>query len=183
MQDTAQARLPGNPMMWILIGSEIAVFGAALLGFAGARILDTASFSAGQATLDRTAGAINTGVLLTSGLFAALAVWNGARKDCEPAHVSRWALLPSGLVVFFAAVKLLEYRPRFDAGIGMETNTFYHALFPDHRLSSAACVGGHTHSQLVAIWDSLDNLETGAAFWHMVDLIWVLIFPIIYIIG
>ena len=35
---------------------------------------------------------------------------------------------------------------------------------------------------IVAVWDSMENLETGAAFWHMVDLVWVLIFPVIYLV-
>lgn len=168
-------------MMWILIGSEIAVFGAALLGFAGARILDTASFSAGQATLDRTAGAINTGVLLTSGLFAALAViW---RQEGLRAR-ARLALGTSTLLgLVFTAVKLFEYQTKIGAGIGMETSTFFTLYFLITGFHLLHVLAGILILMLVAIWDSMDNLETGAAFWHMVDLVWVLIFPVIYLAG
>jgi nitric oxide reductase NorE protein len=35
---------------------------------------------------------------------------------------------------------------------------------------------------VVTLWDSLENLETGTAFWHMVDLIWVLLYPLVYLL-
>ena len=174
-------QLPGNPMMWILIGSEIAVFGAALIGFVGARIANPDMFSAGQATLSKTAGALNTAVLLTSGLFAVLALeW---RKADQRNH-ARLALLFSGLLgCFFAAVKIAEYKVKFDVGIGIETNTFYTLYFLMTGFHLLHVFVGIIILALVARWDSVENLETGAAFWHMVDMIWVLIFPIVYIIG
>ena len=64
--------LPGDLMMWVLIASELLVFGAALIAFLAVRATDPAAFSADQALLDRTAGALNTIVLVTSGLCAGL---------------------------------------------------------------------------------------------------------------
>lgn len=177
----AKGNLPGNPMMWILIGSEIAVFGAALIGFAGARIANPDLFSAGQMTLSKTAGAINTAVLLTSGLFAALAV--EGRKDGRRGR-ARLALLLSALLgCVFAAVKIAEYKVKLQAGIGIETNTFYTLYFLITGFHLLHVFAGIFILALVAWWDSIDNLETGTAFWHMVDMIWVLIFPVVYIIG
>lgn len=180
-ETAAKGKLPGNPMMWILIGSEIAVFGAALIGFAGARIVNPDMFNTGQATLNKTAGALNTAVLLTSGLFAALAVeW---RKVDRRSH-SRLALLASALLgCIFAAVKIAEYAVKMDAGIGIETDTFYTLYFLITGFHLLHVFAGIIILALVAKWDSIENLETGAAFWHMVDMIWVLIFPVIYIIG
>lgn len=54
------SELPGELMMWVLIVSELLVFGAGLLAFLGVRITDPARFAADQALLDQTAGAINT---------------------------------------------------------------------------------------------------------------------------
>ena len=65
--------LPGNPLMWVLIASELAVFGLALLGYAGARTRDPSPSPPAQDHLDRLAGVANTALLLTSGFFAALA--------------------------------------------------------------------------------------------------------------
>ena len=177
----AAGRLPGNPMMWILIGSEIAVFGAALIGFAGARIVNPDIFSAGQSTLNKTAGALNTAVLLTSGLFAALAVeWRKEQRRSQ----ARLALLISGLLgCIFAAVKIAEYKVKLDIGISIETNTFFTLYFLMTGFHLMHVLAGIIIIALVAWQDSIDNLETGAAFWHMVDMIWVLIFPVIYIVG
>ena len=172
--------LPGNPMMWVLIASEIAVFGAGLSGFAGARILEPEEFAQSQAMLDRLAGAVNTAVLLTSGLFAALAVSARGRGERGSARIHLGAAGLLGLV--FLAVKIAEYAHKLEAGIGMETNTFftlYYLLTGFHFLH---VIFGLIVLAIVAVWDSMENLETGAAFWHMVDLVWVLIFPVIYLV-
>ena len=66
--------LPGNPMMWILILGELAVFGALFVGFAVARALDPVTFDASQAHLDGLLGGLNTMVLVTSGWLVAVAV-------------------------------------------------------------------------------------------------------------
>ena len=76
--------LPGNPLMWVLIGSELAVFGIALLGYCGARLRDPAGFAEAQNHLDRLVGLINTATLLTSGWFAALGPGFSPRKDGGP---------------------------------------------------------------------------------------------------
>ena len=173
-------RLPGNPMMWVLIASEMAVFGAGLVGFAGARILQPELFAQSQASLDRMVGAANTAVLLTSGLFAALAVSARGRGDRRSARLHLGAAGLLGLV--FLAVKIAEYAHKLEAGIGMETNTFftlYYLLTGFHFLH---VIFGLIVLAIVAVWDSMENLETGAAFWHMVDLVWVLIFPVIYLV-
>ncbi|HHI88381.1 MAG TPA: hypothetical protein ENK01_00375, partial [Hellea balneolensis] len=68
------AGLPGNPLMWILIGSEMLVFGAIFISFAVARLLQPDVFMDAQNHLNRLAGAINTMILLTSGFLAAMAV-------------------------------------------------------------------------------------------------------------
>ena len=72
--DRAEDLPPADLMMWVLIVSELLVFGAGMAAFLSVRITDPEGFAAAQDRLDRTAGAVNTGVLLTSGLFAALAV-------------------------------------------------------------------------------------------------------------
>ena len=171
--------LPGNPMMWILIASELLVFGAALIGFAGARALDPVGFAESQSLLNRPLGAINTAVLLTSGLFAALAVQ--ARRE-EKSSLSRIHLAIAALFGFgFMVVKFVEYGEKFAAGIDVDTNTFFTLYYLVTGFHLAHVVFGIIILALVGIWNSEENLETGTAFWHMVDLVWVLIFPVIYL--
>jgi len=171
--------LPGHPMMWILIVSELMVFGGAFIAFAGARISDPALFAAAQGSLDRLSGAINTMVLLTSGLMAALAVHARAQGNIRRAR--HWLTAAGILGVVFLAVKVVEYRDKALAGIGFDTNTFFTLYYLTTGFHALHVVAGLLILAIVAAKPSLPNIETGTAFWHMVDLIWVLLFPVIYI--
>jgi len=172
--------LPGNPLMWILILSELAVFGALLGGFAGVRLVEPEAFAADQAVLDRVAGGINTLVLVTSGLFAALGV--RARHDGAVRGARLWMGGAIALGAVFLAVKVVEYGDKFAAGIGLESSNFFTLYFLATGFHAAHVVLGMIILALVAWKCSRENLETGAAFWHMVDLVWVLIYPVVYLI-
>lgn len=176
----ALSALPGNPLMWILILSELAVFGAFLAGFAGARLMQPDLFADSQAQLSRLFGGLNTLVLVTSGWFAALAVRNRAEGSVGRARA--WLAAAGGLGVVFLAVKAVEYGGKIDAGIGLETNTFWTLYYLMTGFHALHVVMGLVVLAIVGWKASLENLETGAAFWHMVDLIWVLIYPVVYLI-
>lgn len=179
--DTLLAQLPGDLMMWVLIASELLVFGAALLAFLGVRIGDPVGFASDQSHLDRTAGAINTLVLVTSGLCAALAVKARERGDRGMAH-RRWLMAAAMLGLVFLVVKAGEYWDKIGQGIGIETSPFFTFYYLVTGFHAAHVVAGIAILALAARFDSVRNLETAAAFWHMVDLVWVLIFPIIYLV-
>ena len=66
----ALSDLPGHPMMWVLILTEVVTFGLLLLTFAAARAVQPVLFAAGQVQLDATLGGMNTVVLVTSGWLA-----------------------------------------------------------------------------------------------------------------
>ena len=171
--------LPGNPLMWILIVSELAVFGAALAGYAGVRLRDPQGFVAAQDTLNRIAGAANTAVLLTSGLFAALAV--EARRALRRGR-ARWLLMAAGaLGVVFLVVKGVEYARELGAGFDIDSHPFFTFYYLITGFHAAHVVLGVIILALVARFDSFENYETGAAFWHMVDLVWIVIFPCLYL--
>ncbi|MGC2856545.1 cytochrome c oxidase subunit 3 family protein [Novispirillum sp. DQ9] len=176
--------LPGNPLMWVLILSEILVFGALLAGFAGTRLIDPAAHAQGQAALDPILGGVNTLVLVTSGLFMALAVRARAQDHggggLRPARL--WAAAAMVLGAVFLAVKAVEYADKAAMGIGMETSGFFTLYYLTTGFHAAHVVMGLVVLALVSWRCSLENLETGAAFWHMVDLVWVLIYPVVYLI-
>jgi nitric oxide reductase NorE protein len=174
------SELPGELMMWVLIASEILVFGAGLLACLGVRIADPVQFATDQALLDRTAAAINTLVLVTSGFCAAAAV--RAREAGKRGIARRWLFAAGGLGIVFLAVKAMEYASKMALGIGIETSpffTFYFLLTGFHALHVVAGVG---LLAFVSWADSLRNMEAAVAFWHLVDLIWVLLLPIIYVL-
>lgn len=172
--------LPGNPLMWILIASELAVFGAALVGYAGMRLRDPAGFVAAQDSLDRIAGAVNTAVLLTSGLFAALAV-EARRADMRGA--GRLLLLAAAaLGAVFLWVKGMEYARELSAGHDIDSHPFFMFYYLITGFHAAHVAMGLIILAIVAWFDSLENYETGAAFWHMVDLVWIVVFPCLYLL-
>lgn len=176
----ALSDLPGNPLMWILIISELLVFGAFFIGFAAARLFDPAVFAAGQATLDVRLGGLNTFVLVTSGWLAAKAV---QRRILADAQASRpWLYGAMALGVVFLVVKGTEYADKAAHGYGLETNTFYTLFYLMTGFHALHVVMGLAILGIVAWKNSVDSLETGAAFWHMVDLVWLILFPLVYLL-
>lgn len=172
--------LPGDLMMWVLIVSELLVFGAALAGFLAVRVSQAERFAADQALLNQTAGALNTIVLVTSGLCAALGVQKRQLGQRMAARLWLLAAATGGLI--FLIVKALEYAGKWSAGIGIESSPFFTFYFLITGFHALHVVAGIAILGLVAWADSPRNMETGVAFWHMVDLVWVLLFPIIYLL-
>lgn len=171
--------LPGHPMMWILIVSEILVFGGAFIAFAGVRMSDPDLFRQSQDHLDRFAGALNTMVLLSSGLFAALAV--NAMAQSKLTIARRLLAVAGALGLVFLGVKVVEYSAKLDAGLTPTTNSFFMLYYLTTGFHALHVVAGVMILALVAWKASLESVEIGTTFWHMVDLVWVLLFPIVYL--
>jgi len=172
--------LPGNPLMWVLIIGELLVFGALLIGFAVSRLLHPAMFHAGQASLNLWLAGTNTLVLITSGYCAANAV--RARATAGVTASRLWLLAAMGLGGCFLAIKGVEYADKAAHGYGLETNAFYTLFFLLTGFHALHVVMGIIVLGIVAWHNNAENLETGAAFWHMVDLVWLILFPLVYLL-
>ncbi|MBX9635380.1 MAG: cytochrome c oxidase subunit 3 family protein [Magnetospirillum sp.] len=166
--------------MWVLIISELLVFGAFFLGFGVARVLYPELFRAGQAMLDIRLGGLNTLILVTSGWLAAKAVQARGRDDVASSR--RWVAGAMALGVAFLVVKGTEYADKAAHGIGIETDTFFTLFYLMTGFHAMHVIMGLVVLSIVAWKNSIENLETGAAFWHMVDLIWLILFPIVYLV-
>lgn len=177
----ALSDLPGHPMMWVLILTEVVTFGLLFLVFAVTRVFHSDLFAAGQTQLDPTLGGINTLVLITSGWLAALAVEARSVGQRGMARLHLGGAMALGFV--FIAVKLAEYIAKAQAGIGLETDTFFTLYFLLTGFHLLHVVLGIVILAAVACSDSLESLKTGTAFWHMVDLVWVVMYPLVYLIG
>lgn len=173
-------QLPGDLMMWILILSELLVFGAGLLAFMAVRLTDPAGFAMAQDHLHRSAAGVNTLVLVTSGYLAARAAGYARAGNVA---ATRWALLAAGgLGVVFLVIKFREFAEKSALGISPDTHpffTFYYLLTGFH---AAHVVAGLVILAILALRPTPRNLDVGVAFWHMVDLVWVLLFPVIYLL-
>ena len=178
--DKPSGQLPGELLMWVLIFSEIAVFGAGLLAFLAVRLSDPQGFAEAQSHLHRTGAAANTLVLVTSGWLAALAT-----RAAEAGQTRRLRLLLTPAVLLgavFLALKASEYADLFAQGIGTETHAFYTFSFLLTGFHAAHVLAGMVLLTLVGWLATPRAVETGAAFWHMVDLVWVLLFPVVYLL-
>jgi nitric oxide reductase NorE protein len=174
------AELPGDPMIWVLIFSELAVFGLLLGAFAVARAVNPSVFAAGQALLDPALAALNTLVLVTSGWVAARGTL-AARFDQKRAS-RLWLAVAIILGGAFVAIKLFEYANEIAAGAGLETSTFFTLYFLLTGFHLLHVVLGMVILAVVLGGADPNAVETGTSFWHMVDLVWVLMFPVVYLV-
>ena len=186
--DTGMAvRLPGDLAIWVFILAEMAAFAVFFAVYAFARARNVELFDASQLTLDRRAGLINTLLLVTGGWFAASAV-HAARSD-RIAAAGRGLMLALACGAGFLAVKVAEYAEKIAAGISMSTNTFYLLYFSLtffhflHVILGMAILAILLFKLRQGAYGRHDvrGLETGTAYWHIVDLLWIVLFPLVYV--
>jgi nitric oxide reductase NorE protein len=184
----AKTSPPGDLAIWFFIFAEMLAFGMLFVVYAFARSRNVALFNASQLELNRMAGAINTLVLITSSFFAVRAV--SAIRQNRSVACTHWLM---GTVLWggvFVVIKLWEFQGKFASGISLETNPFfmYYLLLTSFHLMhvilgmvifgfviAKARRGGYSREDHVGV-------ETSASFWHMVDLLWIILFPLVYVI-
>ncbi|GAB1575989.1 cytochrome c oxidase subunit 3 [Bordetella petrii] len=184
----ASRRLAGDLAMWFFILAELTVFGILICAFAVAQALQPALFQAGRAALDASTGLALTLSLLTGGLFAAMGLAR-VRQGKRGGACLLAAALVSACV--YVGLKLAEYRHLAGLGLGLEHDTFftlYWVLTGFHFLHVLL-------GMVILAWMALRcrarrygpgqcaGLESGVLYWHMVDLVWVLLFPVVYLLG
>ncbi|WP_413044281.1 cytochrome c oxidase subunit 3 [Pseudomonas sp. YJ42] len=185
----ATRRLPGDLAMWFFILAELTVFAILILVFAVAQWLNPAFFRESRTALDSSIGLALTLSLLTSGLFAALAVEQVRMAQPRRAAVLLLTALISACV--YVVLKLNEYGHLAGMGLGLEHNTFFtlywiltgfHFL---HVLLGMVILGWMAERCRRRAYAATDcsGLESGVLYWHMVDMVWVLLFPLVYIIN
>lgn len=180
--------LPGDFAIWIFILAEMLVFGVLFVVYAFSRANQVEIFNASQAALSRAAGAVNTLVLITSSYFVVRAV--SAVKLEKSAVCARWLIAAWVLGAVFVVIKLWEFKQKFAAGIGPDSNDFYMFYFALTSFHFMHVVMGMIILAFVIAkarrggYSALDHVgvETGASFWHMVDLLWIILFPLVYVI-
>lgn len=176
----ALGELPGEPMMWVLIFSELAAFGLLLGAFAVARAVDPRSFAAGKALLDPELAGLNTIVLVTSGWAAARGALSAQADRRRSARLWLGAAIVLGGA--FVAIKLTEYGREVAAGADIESSTFFTLYFLLTGFHLLHVLLGMIILAVVLRRADAHAIETGTSFWHMVDLVWVVMFPIVYLV-
>ena len=176
----SSGQLPGELLMWVLILSELAVFGAGLLAFLATHLTDPTGFAEAQTHLHRAGSAASTLVLVTSGWLAALATQAAGSGQTRRLRLLLAAAIAFGAV--FLILKGTEYADLWAQGIGTETHAFYTFSFLLTGFHAAHVLAGMILLAIVGWLGTPKAVEAGAAFWHMVDLVWVLLFPVVYLL-
>lgn len=181
-------RLAGDLAMWFVVALEMMTFGLLFVVYAVARTLDPAPFRTGQASLDLNLGAVNTLLLLTGSWCTARGVLALRRARVDAG--ARWLWAGAAFGAAFLLVKGFEYRHKLRAGYDLDTDVFwmfYYLLTGFHFLHVAAAALMLAVVAFLAPrrpWGATDAHipETVAVFWHMVDLLWVVLFPLVYVL-
>lgn len=186
--------------MWLFLGTEVLLFAGLFLGYTVYRWLYPEAFQQGAAHLDLTLGAINTVVLITSSLSVALgfnAIKEGNAKKC--ANMLAFTIL---CAVGFLVIKSFEYAHKFHEGMlpgihytytGITApgiNIFYAIYFLTTGLHAFHVIVGM--SILAWLYPRVRKgkygphyyvpVELGGLYWHLVDLVWIFLFPLLYLI-
>jgi nitric oxide reductase NorE protein len=171
-----------------LVAADLAVFALFFVSFARDRGRDPALFEQARQTLDAGIGGVNTLILLTSSWFVALAVQ--AAQAGAVRRIPRLLACAVACGFTFAALKVIEYADRLRAGTSMLTNDFYMYYFTLTGIHLLHVLAGTFI--LLFLWNraragaygrgTCAGLQGGATFWHMVDLLWVVIFPLLYLL-
>ena len=199
--DLAQQRDAATLGMWVFLVTEIMFFGGMFTGYTIYRFRYHGSFAAASDHLDLLLGGINTGVLILSSFTMAMAVYS-AQKIRRRSLVT-YLLLTMVLGSVFLGIKVVEYSQKFQDHLvpgphfvfegphGEHAElffSFYFAMTGFHALHMVVGIG----ILAVIVWMAhrgrftakyYNPVENTGLYWHFVDIIWIFLFPLLYLVG
>jgi len=196
--DADQQRQASTFGMWIFLLTEVMFFGGVFTAYVLYRALYPDAFGHASNHLDIRLGGFNTAVLLTSSLTMVLAVYGcqvGRRRMFKT-----FLLATIGLGLVFLAVKAYEYAHKFHEGLVPGPFFNYHGPdAPQAQLFFSiyfALTGIHALHMVIGICilgilffnarkygpDYYTPVENTGLYWHFVDIVWIFLFPLLYLI-
>jgi cytochrome c oxidase subunit 3 len=191
----------GRLGMWLFLATEIMIFGAIFLSIAVYRLIYWEDLAEATHHLKLWIGGINTGLLLTSSLFMALAVVAARRERLGRAR--GLLLLTALLGLLFLGLKgyeySLEYQEGLMPGVGppfplpsppqqLFLNIYFagtglHALHVTVGISLLLWLNWSLRKRRPHLPPSHERVESVGLYWHLVDIVWVFLYPALYLIG
>jgi len=175
--------------VWTFLATEVLLFGALFTAYTIFRMKYPELFRVEHAKLDRVLGAVNTVVLITSSFTVVLgvdAIRRGKTRLLE-AYFGATILLAA----VFLCVKYVEYAAKFHHGLYPGTNLFFSLYFMMTGLHGAHVLLGMAVLTYVLVLSRRGRLsenyytpvEMSGLYWHFVDLVWIYLFPLLYLVG
>jgi nitric oxide reductase NorE protein len=187
----AKRWIPGEVGIWVFLLTDMSVFAVYFCIFLYQRGQEPLAFAQGHEVMSKPFGAFNTFLMLTASLFVALAV-QVIRQG--KGVMGRKLLLGAGVCgAAFIVNKFFEWNSKIDAGFTPNTNHFfqlYYILTAVHLLHVVVamvvlCFLWRLAGQVVRVPTLLQArfLENGASYWHLVDLLWLVLFALFYLVS
>jgi cytochrome c oxidase subunit III len=190
--------------MWVFLVTEIMFFGGMFTAYTAYRAWYPHVFAVASSSLNAVIGAINTAVLLCSSFTMVLAV-RAASLGVKKALIV-FLILTMILGTAFLGIKAFEWKEKFDEhhvpgpGFHLEGETaqgqgramlffsLYFAMTGLHALHMIIGVGIMTAIAVMAWRNTFDEeyytpVEVAGLYWHFVDIVWIFLFPLLYLIG
>lgn len=180
--------VPGSMAIWFAILAEMTEFAIMFIVYFIAKAHNPQLFYEGPERLNTLAGTSNTLIMLTSSFFVVRAVI--AIRNNQLKQSARWLWAAVACGVLYLIIKVIEYQWNTAQGLDTETNIFYGVYYYvtfNHFLH----VGWGTAGLIWVIFrinthiytkDKHEGLINMAVYWHMIDLAWITIFPLLYVI-
>ena len=188
--------------MWVFLVTEIMFFGGLFLAYLVYRWMSPEGFQEASHELNRVWGTINTAVLICSSLTMALAVRAAQTSQARKTQIA-WLLGTMAFGVAFLGIKAIEYRDKFVhhhvpgpnfhwdgafAGPAEQFYSLYFAMTGLHALHMIVGLGIMTVITILAWRRTFDEeyytpVEVAGLYWHFVDIVWIFLFPLLYLIG
>ena len=184
--DDDVGRFPGDPDMWLFVVFESLVFTSYFCIYLYSRTQHEQAFLEAQSALTMSLGILQTVVLLTSS-------WSIARcvretRAARYAAGQRFAFMTAGLGAMFFAVKIAEWVHLIRDGHTFTSSDFMQHFFfltgihAIHLIIGFVVLGVLIHQLSDPRRRSVDTIETCSTYWHTVDLFWLVIFALLYVV-
>lgn len=172
----------GKLAVWWVIVSEIVIFGGLLVSYILYRLYHD-QWSSEAAHTSLIAGSINTFILLTSSLFVVLSHRAIEDKDPQKAFKYLWYTIFGGLG--FLVVKSIEWTGEITHGFVMTKSLFWAFYYTAAGLHALHVIAGIIIMAIISFDikknKNLQRVEYIGNYWHFVDIVWIFLFPLLYI--
>lgn len=175
--------------IWLFLASEVMLFGALFSSYVLLRLM-AVEWPLGVDVLNVPLGAVNTAVLIGSSVTMVMAYASLKMDNFD--RYKQWMGLTVALALVFMIIKAFEYNHEFDIGNFPWTSTYLAIYFTMTGLHALHIIGGVIVNSYflgpgAKMWETnkaqfTNRVEAAGLYWHFVDLVWIFLFPVLYLL-